>query len=95
MLKSIDEVIGAIWRESDREKAIKEGLRILEFPNLRVLSVESKHLHSGMNLMKRYKELKPRDAIHLAVSLRAGVFRIVSDDPDFDDVKEIEREKLA
>ena len=92
---TIDEVIWAIWRESDREKAIRESLRILEFPNLRVLSVEPEDLHSGMNLMKKYKRLKPRDAIHLAVSLRAGVFRIVSDDPDFDDVKEIEREKLV
>ncbi|MEA1925172.1 MAG: PIN domain-containing protein [Candidatus Altiarchaeota archaeon] len=91
---TIDEVVWIVWKESNREKAIKESVRILELPNLKVLSVDAKDAYSALNLMNKYQKLKPRDAIHLAVSLRAGVFRIISDDSDFDDVDEIEREKL-
>lgn len=91
---TIDEVIWAIWREVNREKAIIEGLKILEFPNLNVLDVSSTDVYSALNFMKKYPGLKPRAGIHLSVSLNAGVFRIISDDPDFDEVKEIEREKL-
>lgn len=92
---TIDEVIWAVWKEADREKAMKEGFRILEFPNLRILPVDSGDTYSALNLMGKYQKLRPRDAIHLAVSLRAGIFRIISDDPDFDEVNEIEREKLT
>ncbi|OYT53864.1 MAG: VapC toxin family PIN domain ribonuclease [Candidatus Altiarchaeales archaeon ex4484_2] len=91
---TIDEVVWAVWKESNREKAIKEGVRILELPNLKVLSVEVEDAYSALNLMNKYQKLRSRDAIHLAVSLRAGVFKIISDDSDFDDVDDIEREKL-
>ena len=93
---TLEEVIWAMWKETkSKEKAIENGIMILEFPNLKVLSVDSEDAYSALNLMKKYQKLKPRDAIHLAVSLRAGVFRIISDDPDFDDVDEVEREKLV
>ncbi len=92
---TIDEVIWAMWKETkDRENAIEQGLRILEFPNLKVVSVDSNDVYFALNLMKKHQKLKPRDAIHLAVSIHAGVFRIVSDDSDFDDISEIEREAL-
>lgn len=92
---TIDEVIWSMWKETkDRENSIEQGLRILEFPNLRVLPVNPDDVHSAINLMKKHQKLKPRDAIHLAVSVHAGVFRIVSDDSDFDDISEIEREAL-
>lgn len=90
----IDEVIWNIWKEADRETAIKEGIRIFELPNLNVLSVNREDMYFALNLMKKHQKLKPRDAIHLAVSIHAGVFRIVSDDSDFDDISEIEREAL-
>lgn len=92
---TIDEVVWIIWGETgSREKAIEQGLRMLEFPNLKVISVGPEDTYHALNLMKKYQRLKPRDAIHLAVSLRAGVFRIISDDADFDDVDEIERERV-
>ena len=45
--------------------------------------------------MKQYKALKPRDAIHLATALKAGASTIVSDDADFDNIKEIKRKGLG
>ena len=44
--------------------------------------------------MQKYKKLKPRDAAHAAVCLSSGVFQIVSDDSDFDEIKELTRVKL-
>ena len=44
--------------------------------------------------MKSYESLKPRDAIHLSAALSVNVSTIVSDDSDFDDVKEIKRNAL-
>lgn len=93
---TIDEVVWVMLKETkDRERAIRQGLRILEFPNLKIVSVNSADVYSALKFMKKYPTLKPRDAIHLSVSLNAGIFRIVSDDSDFDDVKEIERERLS
>ncbi len=91
---TIDEVVWVVWKESNREKAIKEGVRLLELPNLKVLSVDVGDTYLALNLMNKYQKLNPRDAIHLAVSLRAGVYRIISDDSDFDEVGEIVRERL-
>ena len=44
-----------------------------------------------LKLLHRYKELKPRDALHGAVMLNHGITRICSADSDFDRIKEIER----
>ena len=93
---TINEIAWVIWKEtSDREIAIEQALQTLELPNLLVLDVTARDMYSALNYMKKYQRLKPRDAIHLSVSMRAGVFRIVSDDSDFDDVGEIEREPLG
>ncbi len=40
--------------------------------------------------MEKY-DLKPRDAIHLSAAIEHSVFTIISEDKDFDKVKEIER----
>jgi predicted nucleic acid-binding protein len=39
--------------------------------------------------MERYKQLKLRDAIHLAVCTTAGIFGFITDDSDFDNISEI------
>ena len=44
-------------------------------------------------IIEKYN-LKPRDAIHVASALTNNIKEIVSDDPDFDKVKEIKRKKL-
>jgi len=91
----IDEVVWAIWKEAGRERAVREGMRMLRLPNLSIVAVDAKDTYFAMELMRKYTKLKPRDAIHLAVSINSGVFTIVSDDPDFDSVKEVKRENLG
>ena len=92
---TINEIVWVLLKNTgDRENAIKQALQTLELPNLTVLEVNATDMYSALGYMKKYPKLKPRDAIHIAVSLRAGVFRIVSNDSDFDGISEIEREDL-
>jgi predicted nucleic acid-binding protein len=60
---------------------------------LTFLDVNDEILWSAYNLAKRYR-LNPRDVIHLACALNHGIFTIVSEDKDFDKVKEIKRKSL-
>jgi len=92
---TVDEVVWKIWKETkDRSLAIEEGLRLLQFDNLKIVKIDSDVLKAALNFMKDYKILKPRDAIHLAAALNAGASVIVSDDSDFDNIKEIKRKSL-
>ncbi|MFW5946718.1 MAG: type II toxin-antitoxin system VapC family toxin [Candidatus Natronoplasma sp.] len=87
---TLDEVSWILSHEAGREEALKEGERILELPHLKILDVKSEDTVRMINYLRRYEELKPRDAIHLSVAVRNGIHTIVSDDDDFDGVKEIE-----
>ena len=48
---------------------------------------------TALEFMEKYK-LKPRDAFHVAIMENFGIKEIVSDDSDFDKVREIKRIKL-
>ena len=91
---TLDEVIWVVMREVGRDEAIQIGRDILSLPNLRILDVTDEHIMRSIKLMEKYPRLKPRDAIHIAVSINAGVFTIISDDDDFDTVSEINRVSL-
>ena len=92
---TIDEVVWSIWKETkNKELAVEAGLKILQFDNLRIVGIDANIMKASLNFMKNYKALKPRDAIHLAAALEAGASVIVSDDSDFDGIKEIKRKAL-
>lgn len=91
---TLDEVSWIISREATKEEALKEGERILELPHLKILDVKSEDTVRMMNYQRRYDDLKPRDAMHLSVAVRNGIRTVVSDDDDFDGLKEIERISL-
>lgn len=88
-----DEVVYAIRRGKDKEIAIKEGKNFLNFPNLVLLNVDRKVMNKAQELIDKYN-LKPRDAIHAASAIINGINEIVSDDSDFDKIKEIKRISL-
>ena len=91
---TLDEVIWVIWKETDRKTGILEGKNMMRMTNLDILPVEPKDINLAFKLMEQYEKLKPRDATHLGVALNSGAKTIISDDGDFDKIKEIEREKL-
>ncbi len=91
---TIDEIVWILFKKMDRESAIAKTMEIFENPNIEIVSVTPDMSFKSLLLMQKYKGLKPRDAIHAAVCLSSGVFRIASDDPDFDEIKELTRLKL-
>ena len=91
---TLDEVIWIIMNETDREKTLQIGKDIMALPNLKILDVTNEHIMQSITLMEKYKKLKPRDAIHLAVCTTAGIFRFITDDSDFDHISEINRISL-
>jgi len=87
---TLDEVVWIISQESSKEEALRESERILELPHLKILDVKSEDAVRMINYQRKYEGLKPRDAVHLSVAVRNGIHTVVSDDDDFDEVKEIE-----
>ena len=58
------------------------------------LEVDKNVLSMAQTLVDRYDRLNPRDSIHIASALSKKIKQIISDDKDFDIVKEIKRTPL-
>ena len=92
---TIDEFIWVLIKiKNDRKQAIEASKDLLQLPNLRILDISFSDLLVALDFMERYNQLKPRDAIHLASCTNSGIFTIISDDSDYDGIKEINRESL-
>ena len=88
-----DEIVWSIGRLLNLDVAIDEGEKFLKFPNLKLLYIDEKVIKEAQRLTKKYK-LKPRNAIHSACAIKNGIKEIVSDNPDFDALKEVKRIRL-
>jgi len=92
---ALDEVVWILLKETkNRDLAIQETFRILSFSNLTISPVDSSLMIDALHFMKKYPSLKPRDAIHVASAVRSHASTIITDDSDFDIVKEIKRMSL-
>ena len=89
-----DEFYYTIKKFLKKEDAIEESAKFLQFPNLIFLSVNDKIIIKAHDLIKTYN-LKPRDAIHAASAIIHNIKEIISDDSDFDKVKELKRIKIV
>lgn len=87
---TVDEVLWIVWKNADKEAATEQAKRVLEFPNLKIVDTTALDIRKAIDIINEYG-LKPRDAIHVACSLNHAVFSIISDDADFDTVKELKR----
>ncbi len=88
-----DELIWGIKKYFDTERAILEGKRFLEFPNIKIISADANVLYFAQKLIEIYR-IDPRDSIHAATAIIKNVTQFVSDDSDFDKIKEIKRMPL-
>ncbi len=88
-----DEVVWSVRKLLDIETSVKEGKELLEFPNLKILNVDNRVLVRAQRVMEVYN-LKPRDAIHAACCFENDIDNLISDDPDFDKVHDLNRIKL-
>ena len=85
-----DEVVYVVRKLQGPARAAQQGRLLLQFPGLRFLSADMDVLRRAQKLVERYA-LAPRDAIHAATALTAGIHDFVSEDADFDSVTEFRR----
>jgi predicted nucleic acid-binding protein len=88
-----DEVVWVATKLLGRTGGIAQGQKLLGFPNLEFINVDEGILAQAQSLMGKYK-LSPRDSIHVASALNRKATIIISDDEDFDQIKEIKRTPL-
>jgi len=91
---SFDEVFWGVKKHRDFDKALKATKAFLEIPNLIFLDVNDEIIWLAYNLAEKYR-IDPRDSIHIASALNHGIFTLVSEDEDFNRVKEIKRKSLS
>ena len=87
---SWDELVFILRKFIDNGTAIKEGGRFLIFPNLIFVDAKKEIILKAQKLIEEYN-LKPRDAIHAATALYLNIDEIISEDADFDKIKELKR----
>jgi len=88
-----DEVVWVVSKVLSRDDAIRQGKKLLGFPNLEFINVDEGILTQAQMLLDKYK-LSPRDSIHVASALGRKINTVISDDKDFDQIKEITRTPL-
>jgi len=89
-----DEVVWVVSKVLGRKDGIRQGRKLLGFPNLEFINVDEGILTLAQMLLDKYK-LSPRDSIHVASALSRKIKEIISDDKDLDQVKEITRTPLV
>ncbi len=85
-----DELIYIVKKTLGREISIEEGEKFLKLPNLKFIDLNIKIIQKAQELITTYS-LNPRDAIHAATAIVNNIAEIISDDSDFDVIKEIKR----
>jgi hypothetical protein len=91
-----------LWRNSikgthrvlGKTDAIEVGKKFINFPFLRFVAVDDEIIRRSQVIRERY-HLKPRDSIHLSCALERNISEIITDDTDFDGIKEIRRVPLT
>lgn len=85
-----DEIVWKMRKLVDNKVALSKGEEFLSTPELGILPVKESTIRVAQGLSGKYN-LKPRDAIHAACCIENHIDKIVSDDRDFDRIKEIRR----
>ena len=89
-----DEVVWVISKVMGRSEGITQGQKLLGFPNLQFVNADENVIIRAQRLLNKYS-LSPRDSIHVASALEKRTKSVISDDADFDQVKEIKRTPIA
>ena len=87
---SWDEIVFVVGKFLGREIAIREGEKFFALPNIEIIDAKKEIILKAQKLIEKYK-INPRDAIHSATALNLNIKEIISEDSDFDKIKEIKR----
>ena len=88
-----DEVVWVAIKLLGRSDGIAQGQKLLGFPHLTFINVDEGIIAHAQSLMDKYR-ISPRDSNHVASALSRKATLIISDDEDFDQIKEIKRTPL-
>ncbi|MBS3133146.1 type II toxin-antitoxin system VapC family toxin [Candidatus Woesearchaeota archaeon] len=89
-----DELVWACRKAMTFEDALEKGKMLLKTGNLTLEDATKSVINKASELAEKYG-IKPRDAIHAATAILGNEKEIISDDADFDRVKELKRITLA
>ncbi len=87
---SWDELVYILEKFINKNIAVVEGRKFLIFPNLRFVDAKKEIIMKAQKLIEEY-DLRPRDAIHAATAISLNISEMISEDDDFDKVKELKR----
>lgn len=85
-----DELVWTARRMGGSGVARQKGTQFLQFPNLKILSIDEGVLSLAQKIVESY-DVRPRDAIHVACALHSGIREIMSEDRELDGIREIRR----
>lgn len=88
-----DDVFWKVNKGTSKKNALEATETILTMPNLRFFEVDSEIIWRSHKIIKE-KGFDPRDAIHASTALIHGIYTIVSEDSDFDELVDLNREWL-
>lgn len=91
---TFDEVVWKVSQIRNFDDALAIGNSFIEMPNLVLLDVNANIISKSLDLMRLYR-LYPRDSIHAASALNNNIFEIISEDKDFDMIKELKRKSIS
>ena len=90
---TFDEVVYIVRMMAGSVNSIPAGEHFLRIQNLKFIDVTYESIVGAQELIKKYN-LKPRDAIHAACAIQRRIPIIISQDKDFDKIKELKRKKI-
>lgn len=90
---TFDEMVWVVKKYRSLRDAIIAGEAFLNFPNLKLVTVNGDLLALALSLIRKYS-LDQRDSIHAASALSNKVKTIVSTDEHFDKIVELHRKTL-
>ena len=85
-----DEVSYVVESTLGKTDSIEVGKKFLNFPFLRFIPVDDEIIRRSQPIREKYN-VKPGDSIHLSCAMERNLSEIISDDTDFDGIKEIKR----
>ncbi len=88
-----DEVVYSLKKLLGRDIAIKEGRKFLKIPELVFVRTDENIIYKSQELIEKYN-INPRDAIHAATCILTSANELLTDDSDFDKIKEIKRASI-